>query len=191
METSDMISPFVPGETAPDYHAVTTITLGELLAPGGIDWTTPQWSWRDDAYDDTQYSRCCAKIENRYYDRELGVMPPGRWRRHFLRLISEIMPILKPLYELTDGNPGIFMSDTDTWHKMRTVFSDFPATQLQAGQDYASNATDTQYETITNGDFMSKVRSIRQGDYVDIDVLLLEHLNTCFSPLWTVNINNY
>lgn len=191
METSDMISPFVPGETVPDYHAVTTITLGELLVPGGIDWTTPQWSWRDDAYDDTQYSRCCAKIENRYYDRELGVMPPGRWRRHLLRLIAEIMPVLKPLYELAAGNPGIFMSDADTWHKARTVFSDFPVTQLVTGQDYASNATDMEYETVTNGNYMDKVRAIRQGDYVDIDVLLLEHINTCFSPLWTVAINNY
>lgn len=191
MKTSDMISPFVPGETVPDYHAVTTITLGELLVPGGIDWTSPQWSWRDDAYDDTQYSRCCAKIENRYYDRELGVMPPGRWRRHLLRLIAEIMPVLKPLYELADGNPGIFMSDADTWHKARTVFSDFPATQLVTGQDYASNATDMEYETVTNGNYMDKVKAIRQGDYVDIDVLLLEHINTCFSPLWTVAINNY
>lgn len=191
METSDMISPFVPGETVPDYHAVTTITLGELLVPGGIDWTTTQWSWRDDAYDATQYARCCAKIENRYYDREIGVMPPGRWRRHLLRLIAEIMPVLKPLYELANGNPGIFMTDNDTWHKTRTVFSDFPATQLAAGQDYASNATDMEYETVTNGNYMDKVKAIRQGDYVDIDVLLLEHLEECFSPLWTININNY
>lgn len=191
METSDMIPPFVPGETAPDYHAVTTITLGELLAPGGIDWTTPQWSWRDDAYNDAQYTRCTKKIENRYYDRELGVMPPGRWRRHLLRLIAEIMPVLKPLYELANGNPGIFMTDNDTWHKTRTVFSDFPATQLAPGQDYASNATDMEYETVTNGNYMDKVKAIRQGDYVDIDVLLLEHLEECFSPLWTVNINNY
>lgn len=191
METSDTIPPFIPGETAPDYHAVTTITLGELLVPGGIDWTTPQWSWRDDAYDNAQYSRCCAKIENRYYDREIGVMPPGRWRRHLLRLIAEIMPVLKPLYELAAGNPGIFMTDADTWHKTRTVFSDFPATQLAAGQDYASNATDMEYETVTNGNYMDKAKAIRQGDYVDIDVLLLEHLEECFSPLWTVAINNY
>lgn len=191
METSDMISPFVPGESTPDYHAVTTITLGELLVPGGIDWTTPQWSWRDDAYDDTQYARCCEKIENRYYDREIGVMPPGRWRRHLLRLIAEIMPVLKPLYELANGNPGIFMTDADTWHKTRTVFSNFPATQLSSGQDYASNATDMEYETVTNGNYMDKVKAIRQGDYVDVDVLLLEHLEECFSPLWTVNINNY
>lgn len=191
METSDMIPPFVPGETVPDYHAVTTITLGELLVPGGIDWTTPQWSWRDDAYNDAQYTRCCKKIENRYYDRELGVMPPGRWRRHLLRLIAEIMPVLKPLYELANGNPGIFMTDNDTWHKTRTVLSDFPATQLATGQDYASNATDMEYETVTNGNYMDKVKAIRQGDYVDIDVLLLEHLEECFSPLWTVSMNNY
>lgn len=187
----DTLPPYEPCEITDDFHAVTTITLGELLTEGGIDWTQPEWSWRDDAYNTDQYNRCCRKIENRYYDRELGVMPPGRWRRHFMRLINEFMPILKPLYELADGNPGIFLTDTDTWHKTRTVFSDFPATQLTENQDYATNATDTQYETITNGDFMDKINAIRRGNYVDIDVLLLEHLEECFSPLWTVNINNY
>lgn len=187
----DTLPPYDPCETPDDFHAVATITLGELLTDGGIDWTKPEWSWRDDAYNDNQYDRCCGKIENRYYDRELGVLPPGRWRRHFMRLIGEFMPVLKPLYELADGNPGIFMTDADTWHKTRTVFSDFPATQLAAGQDYASNATDMQYETVTNGNYMDKVKAIRQGDYVDIDVLLLEHLDECFSPLWTVSINNY
>lgn len=187
----DTLPPYEPCEISDDFHAVTTITLGELLTEGGIDWTQPEWSWRDDAYNDAQYNRCCKKIENRYYDRELGVMPPGRWRRHFMRLISEFMPILKPLYELADGNPSIFLTDADTWHKTRTVFSDFPATQLTENQDYATNATDMQYETVTNGDFMDKINAIRRGDYVDIDVLLLEHLEECFSPLWTVNINNY
>lgn len=191
MTPYDTIPTYEPNEPRDDFHAVTTITLGELLTEGGVDWTQPQWSWRDDAYNDAQYARCCRKIENRYYDRELGVIPPSRWRRHFMRLINEFMPVLNPLYELADGNSGMFLSDADTWHKMRSVFSDFPATQLQSGQDYASNATDTQYETIVNGNFMDKIKAIRQGDYVDIDVLLLEHLEECFSPLWTVHINNY
>ena len=187
----DAIPAYEPNEPRDEYHAVATITLGELLTEGGVDWTQPQWDWSDDAYNDAQYTRCCRKIENRYYDRELGVMPPGRWRRHLMRLISEFMPVLKPLYQLADGNPGMFLSDADTWHKMRAVFSDFPATQLQTGQDYASNATDTQYETVVNGNYIDKIKAIRQNDYVDIDVLLLEHLEECFSPLWTVNINNY
>lgn len=101
------------------------------------------------------------------------------------------MPTLRPLYALVSNNPDIILSDSDIWHKTRTVYSDFPATQLAENQDYASNATDNQYETIANGDFMDKANRIRNGDYVDIDVLLLEHLETCFSPLWTVNINNY
>lgn len=191
MTPYDTIPAYEPNEPHDDFHAVTTITLGELLTEGGVDWTQPQWSWRDDAYDNAQYARCCRKIENRYYDRELGVMPPSRWRRHLMRLISEFMPVLKPLYDLADGNPGMFLADADTWHKTRTVLSDFPATQLQPNQDYASNATDTQYETITNGNFIDKIQAIRQGDYVDIDVLLLEHLEECFSPLWTASINNY
>lgn len=191
MTPYDTIPAYEPSEPCDDFHAIATITLGELLTGGGVDWTQPEWSWRDDAYNDAQYARCCRKIENRYYDRELGVMPPSRWRRHLMRLISEFMPVLKPLYELADGNSGMFLADTDTWHKTRTVFSDFPATQLQTDQDYANNATDTQYETITNGNFIDKIKAIRQGDYVDVDVLLLEHLEECFSPLWTVNINNY
>lgn len=191
MPPYDTTPAYEPSEPCDDFHAVATITLGELLTDGGVDWTQPQWSWREDAYNDAQYARCCRKIENRFYDRELGVMPPSRWRRHFMRLISEFMPVLIPLYELADGNSGMFLADADTWHKMRSVFSDFPATQLQSGQDYASNATDTQYETIVNGNFIDKIKAIRQGDYVDIDVLLLEHLEECFSPLWTVNINNY
>ena len=191
MTPYDTIPAYEPSEPCDDFHAITTITLGELLTGGGVDWTQPEWSWRDDAYNDAQYARCCRKIENRYYDRELGVMPPSRWRRHLMRLISEFMPVLKPLYQLADGNPGMFLTDADTWHKTRTVFSDFPATQLQPSQDYASNATDTQYETIVNGNYIDKIKAIRQGDYVDIDVLLLEHLEECFSPLWTVNLNNY
>lgn len=182
---------YTPNDTHDEYHQVMSITLAELLVPGGIDWTSDAWSWRKSAYDDAQYARCCRKIENRYYDREIGVLPAGRWKRHFLRLIDEIMPTLKPLYAAVDGNSGVMLSDMDTWHKMRTVFSDFPATQLAENQDYASNATDNQYETITNGNFMDKIAHIKQGDYVDIDVLLLDHLEECFSPLWTVNLNNY
>lgn len=108
-----------------------------------------------------------------------------------MRLIQEIMPVLRPLYALVSKTPDIMLSDSDIWHKMRTVYSDFPATQLAENQDYATNATDNQYETIANGDFMNKVNRIRNGEYVDIDVLLLDHLETCFSPLWTININNY
>lgn len=186
------IDSYQPCESRDEFHGVMTYTFGELLdVPGGVDWDNAAWSWRDVAYDDTQYTRCCRKIENRFYDRELGVMPPSRWRRHFIRLIQEIMPTLRPLYALTDKNPDIILSDNDTWHKMRTVFSDFPATQLTENQDYASNATDNQYETVTNGNFMDKIERIRNGEYVDIDVLLLDHLEACFSPLWTININNY
>lgn len=186
------INHYQPCEPHDEFHGVMTYTFGELLdVPGGVDWDNAAWSWRDIAYDDTQYVRCCNKIENRFYDRELGVMPPSRWRRHFLRLIQEIMPTLRPLYALVSNNPDIILSDSDIWHKTRTVYSDFPATQLAENQDYASNATDNQYETIANGVFMDKVNRIRNGDYVDIDVMLLEHLETCFSPLWTININNY
>lgn len=192
MTMQNDINPYQPCEQSDEFHAAMTYTLGELLdTPGGINWNADTWSWRDIAYNDAQYARCCKKIENRFYDREIGVLPASRWKRHFMRLIQEIMPALRPLYALVDKNPDIILSDSDIWHKMRTVYSDFPATQLAENQDYASNATDNQYETVANGNFMDKIDRIRHGEYVDIDVLLLEHLESCFSPLWTVNLNNY
>ena len=36
--------PYEPSDPSDEFHAVTTITFGELLTPGGIDWTQPEWS---------------------------------------------------------------------------------------------------------------------------------------------------
>ena len=112
MTMQNDINHYQPYESRDDFHGVMTYTFGELLdIPGGVDWDNTAWSWRNVAYDDTQYVRCCKKIENRFYDRELGVLPASRWKRHFLRLIDEIMPTLKPLYAAVDGNSGIMLSD--------------------------------------------------------------------------------
>lgn len=175
-----------------EYHNTMTVYFGDLLdTKGGIDWTTPPWDWSAIAYDQEQYQRCCNKIELAYYDREIGVLPPSRWRRHFLKLIYEIMPVLKPLYKLYAKDDTIFLADSDTYAKYRTMFSDFPASQLNHNQDYASNATDHQSETVTTGNIMDMLEKIRNGEYVDLDIILVQHLEPCFSPLYTVNVNNY
>lgn len=101
------------------------------------------------------------------------------------------MPMLKPLYKAIDENNGAILTSSDTYSKHRSVFSDFPATQLAEAQDYASNATDHQSETIVNGDYMEKAQRIINGEYVDVDIILLDKLDECFSCIITTNINCY
>ena len=175
-------------ELRPEWYNNITITYGELLEAGLIDWESDNWKW--DYFDEEQYKRVCTKIDNHYYDREIGVLPPERWQRHFLRIINEIMPSLKPLYKALKNNPDIVLSESNRYFKNRNVFSDLPATQLSPEQDYASTATDNEGEEVTNGDFIEKAIQI-QDEYTDLDMIIINKLDTCFSSILTSHLNNY
>ena len=188
MTLEDDLDYYEPDETQPEFHARISYTLGELIEDGGIDWADPTWHW--DSYNDEQYQRVCKKIENHYYDREISVIPISRWKRHLLRIINEIMPSLKPLYKAIELNPDIILADSNTYHKARTVLSDFPASQLSEEQDYASSATDNQSETVTNGNFLEKA-AIIEKKFTDIDMIIIRKINTCFSTIISPITNAY
>lgn len=181
------IDTFEPCETRPDWHAVTTIQLGELIECGVVDFKDPSWHW--DAYSEEQYERVCEKITNRYYMREIGVIPPGVWKREFLRKMNEIMPKYKPLYKALENGADI-MQTGDQYGKSRDIFSDFPATMLGDNQDYASNGRDREYENVTQGDWIEKATQIAER-YNDIDVMILKEIEPLFSCLLTVSMNGY
>lgn len=172
----------------PDFHSVATISFGELLEDGWVDWTAEDWKF--DSYSDEQRARFCKKFEARFFFRELGILPPGRWKREFIRLMNEITPKYKQLFALIDqgANP---MAESDRYGKHRTVYSDFPATQLNPdNQDYASNATDIQYEDIELGNFIDAAERL-QKRYNDVDVMMLDECERLFSFLMTVNMNGF
>lgn len=181
------IDPFEPCETRPDWHAVATIQLGELIECGVVDFKNPSWHW--DAYSEEQYERVCEKITNRYYMREIGVIPPGLWKREFLRKMNEIMPKYKPLYKALENGANI-MQTGDQYGKSRDIFSEFPATMLGDNQDYASNGRDREYENVTQGDWIEKATQIAER-YNDIDVMILKEIEPLFSCLLTVSMNGY
>lgn len=183
------INPFNPAEINPNvFHNPLSITFGELIEDGEVDWNDEFWTW--DFYDREQYQRVNNLIENHFYDREIGCLPVSRWHRHFIRLINEIMPTLKPLYEIADKNKSIFLSDSDVYSKSRDVFSDFPATQLVENQDYASNATDHENEILNNGNFMDNLKKI-EDEYISLDMVIIRRLESCFSSIITVNMNAF
>lgn len=161
----------------PDYHAVVTIQLCELIDAGFFDLTRADWDFGP-KYSAEQHTQLCRKITDHYYYREIALTPPGIWKREFLRKMNEIMPKYIPWYKLlddeqmrvghsydiingnSDTNDTTVQTDTnnrtehetrnnDEYYKSRNIFSDFPQTALAGNNsDYASTGNDTEYERI-------------------------------------------
>lgn len=172
-------------ERTPDWHATVSIQLGELIEGGLFDWENdPELMW--DAYSSEQYKRVCEKFVNRYFYREIGIIPYGQWKLAYVRRMNEIMPKYKPMYAALDEGVDI-LSESDEWGKRRSIFSDFPATMLGDNQDYASTGNDEQHESISRGSWFDIAKNI--GYYDDVDVMVLNELEPIFSSLLTVSIN--
>lgn len=160
------------------WHAAVTIQYGELLEGGFIDWDRPEWRW--DAYDDEQYRRVCKKINDHYYYREIGCLPPDRWRHELIRKMNEIMPKYKLLYKMLTDSASPFQV-LDEYRKTRNINSDFPVTQLRPDvQDYASGAQDVEEEHVVEGDFLDKYQKL-QAAYTDVDLMIVNELDSMFT----------
>lgn len=177
----DPMSDMMPQE---DFHAVVSIQLCELFRWGFIVWGEPDWTW--DYYDEKQYWRVCQKLEDHYWMREIGILPPGAWKREFMRKMNEIMPKYKLAYKALDDGVSL-MKTGDQYGKRREIGSDFPATQLSDNNDYASSGTDSEYENVAEGDYLSRVDQLQA--YNDIDLQIVNEMETMFSSLFTVNMN--
>lgn len=163
---------------------VTSVTLGELYEDGWFDLTKSSWSFPQ--YSDEQHKRLCSKILNHFYTREIGVMPPGLWKREFLRKLDEIMPKYIYLYKKLDSGLDS-LNAKDEFYKSRNIVSDFPQTMLSGNEDYASMGTDHEYERINDGTIFEYADNI--ASYNDVDLLIINELETMFSCLYTVSIN--
>ena len=183
---ADLIEKFVECENIPDYHSVYSIQLCELINDGWIDFSDESWDF--DSYDEEQRNRHWKKFENRFYWREIGILPPKRWKMDLLRKLNEIMPKYKAAFKALDQGVDPLQNYSE-FGKSRNVFSDFPQTMLGNNQDYASNATDKEYEHIYYGNWMDTMAKLKTYD--DVDVMILKELETFFSAMFTVNINGY
>ena len=175
-------------DRANDFHAVNTIQLCELIECGFFDWReNPSWQW--DYYSKDQYYGLMEKIEARFYFREIGITPPGIWKHEFLRVMNELMPKYKLLYKQLEEGIDL-MQVSDDYGKSRDVHSEYPATLLTGNADYASNGNDHEHEYIKQGDAIEKIADFSQK-YKDVDVLILDELESLFSCMFTANVNGF
>ena len=176
-----------PYEQHADYHATISVQLCELINAGFVDFNDKSWRWN--AYNEEQRARLCDKITNRFYYREIGILPPGKWKKEFLRILNEIQPKYNVLYDAIDSGSNV-LAISDSYGKSRNIYSDYPATQLSGNDDYASNGNDSQREDIVEGDFIAKAKEI-QREYDDIDVMMLDDLEALFTCLFSTNVNGF
>lgn len=167
-----------------DYFNNVTATLGEWYEYGFFDPEDESWVW--DYYNEEQYNRVCDKFLNRYWYREVAVLPAFRWKQAYLEKLNEIMPKYKILYKwLEEGfDPRVV---EDVFGKSRNVFSDFPATLLSGNSDYASTGTDNEYEKITWGN-QTELWDEFVRKFTDVDVLILDECDILFSSILTSTV---
>lgn len=173
--------------THDDWHAVVTVQLGELYEDGFFD--LAKASWRFPSYSEEQHKRLCKKILNHYYYREIALIPPGVWKREFLRTMDEIMPKYILLYKYLDEMPELFGASSE-YYKSRNVYSDFPQTNLNGNNgDYASSGNDMEFERLRQLDILDLAERLKS--YNDVDLLIIEEIEPLFSCLLTVNVNAF
>ena len=97
---------FIPCEDRADYHSVLTIQLCELLDEAVFDWNN---KYLKDVFKELgtdNAKRLKSMFTERYYWREISIIPPGQWMQRVGYTIKyELVPKYKPLYDaLANGD---------------------------------------------------------------------------------------
>ena len=173
----------------PDYHAVQTIQLGELMRDGVFTWE--RVPWREAAYSQEQYERLCSAFEDRYYFREIGITPVFAWfKRLRYRLVYELMPKYRPMYAQLDSGDYNPLQNGGEYGKRRDIESQFPETLLDGSNEtYASSGKDEEHEVVKMDGPMSENYALYIEKFRSIDAMILDELETMFSCLFTTNAN--
>lgn len=188
MTSYDPVAPYEPVESESNWYAVYTIQLGELIENGLFDWKRAELDWSEAAYSPEQYDRVCDYFKQRFYWREISVIPYLQWAQMLKRKIAfELMPKFAPLYKrAAEGiNP---LSDENEYYKSRKIDSAYPETMLSGNSDYITDGTDEEFERIKEGGLVSSY-----NEYVDnfrsVDEALLDELESMFVCMYSLNMN--
>ena len=169
------------------WNAIYTVQLGELIEKGVFDWSLEILDWSEAAYDQDQYQRICEYFVQRFMYREISIEPFAQWATMLKRkLIYEIMPKFKPLYEHLDSFDPTLVSDK--YRKRRAIGSDYPETLLSANSDYISNGQDEEEEELERGNLAQSYEYYVET-FKGIDESLLDQLESMFIGLYSTSID--
>lgn len=193
---SDLIAfePFEGCDARPDYHAVYSVQVCELVNDGFEVFGDPGWNevaWPSDDDPESYLSKTRERLESKllrkFWFAEIDPRVPGIWRYDLTTKMQLIMPKYREVYEaVADGLSPL--ADSDVYEKNRRVYSDYPAAQLDNNtRDYASTADDYESERVELGDVIEKMS--RLSTYNDVDAAVLEELECCFCQIMTMSMS--
>lgn len=172
-----------------EIHSIVNISLGELIETGVFDWSSDLLNWADAAYNAEQYERVCAYFIERFYYREISIVPFKQWARMLhSTLVYELMPKYRELYSALEAgyNP---IADNDEFYKERKINSRYPETLLTNSADYLESGIDTEWERISTGNMTDALGRVKEQH--SIDQMLCDELEDYFIGLYTVNANGF
>ena len=105
------------------------------------------------------------------------------------KLVYEIMPKYKPLYEAVENGFDPLASDDEVF-KERKIASDFPQTLLGGNQDYASAGNDTEYERL-HYEKPIDILNAYASSYHAIDEMICDELEILFIGMYNANVNGW
>jgi hypothetical protein len=98
------------------------------------------------------------------------------------------MPKYMQWYKTLDE--GVQIGTEGEYYKSRNVYSDFPQTNLAGNnQDYASTGNDLEYERIKQVDPLELADRLER--YNDVDLMIINEIESLFSCMFTANINGW
>lgn len=172
----------------PKFSAVYTITLGELVNNGIFAWELDYLNWESAAYDAEQYERVCAYFIERFRYREIGMVPFKEWALMVRRkLVYELMPKYKPLYERVDEGINA-LQDGNEYYKNRTINSAYPETLLSENSDYITDGRDEEFQRIQENNLVNSMADYA-ARFKSVDEMLLDDLESMFICMYTTNVN--
>lgn len=81
---------YIPEYAPNEWHAVYTIQLGQLIQCGEIDFNSDSWHFNETEH--IKNNEFWAKFEKRFYWREIGILPYGKWHWELMRRIEDLLP---------------------------------------------------------------------------------------------------
>lgn len=177
-------------DVPPDYHAVTTIQLCELVNSGYFNLGGDGWEWSGLA--DIHIQRLSAMITKKYYWHDIGILPASEWKQRFLyRLTYELAPKYAPLYKNFDIENIDLLQISRYYEKERTINSSYPETLINDKDGaYASFGEDREEERVTEGDYLERMLAIL-NTYKSLDTYFCDEMGIMFSSLLTIGISGY
>ena len=172
-----------------EIHSIVNISLGELIETGVFDWDSDLLNWADAAYNAEQYERVCAYFIERFYYREISIVPFKQWARMLHScLVYELMPKYRELYSALENGYNPIAND-DEYYKERKINSRYPETLLTNSADYLESGIDVEWERISTGNTAEALGRVKEQH--SIDQMLCDELEDYFIGLYTVNANGF